>query len=246
MLPWDGLIPEDDRRVIEAAGYGGRMEWGPRLAVAVIDCTRSFLGEPGVPLAEAINRWPNACGPQSWEAVAAIARLLEAAREREIPVFYTVGGFREDGWNLGSWRWKQPRSQEDAKSSPPAKGGNEIVAPLQPRPNDVILSKLKPSGFFETSLRSLLQLSGADTLIVTGGTTSGCVRATATDAFSHNLRVIIPHECCFDRVRVSHAISLFDLNAKYADVVPLDEVIDHIRRTESAARGPSTTRRTEE
>lgn len=230
MRPWDGLIPGDDLRIIEGAGYGARMDWGKRPALLVVDATRSFLGERDIPIAESIKRWPNACGPQAWQAVDAIAALIASARAAAVPVFYTVGGFREDGFNLGSWLWKQPRSREDAASAAaPTEGGNEIVPSLWPERQDVVITKLKPSGFFETTLRSLLQLLDVDTLVVTGGTTSGCVRGTVLDAFSHNLRTIVPQECCFDRIRVSHAISLFDMNAKYADVVPLDDVTAYFR-----------------
>lgn len=228
--PWDGLIPVDDLKIIEGAGYGARMDWGKRPALVVVDATRSFLGDRDIPIAESIRRWPNACGPQAWGAIDAISTLILSAHTAAVPVFYTIGGFREDGFNLGSWLWKQPRSREDAESATvPAGGGNEIVPPLRPEPRDVVITKLKPSGFFETTLRSLLQLHDVDTLVVTGGTTSGCVRGTVLDAFSHNLRTIVPHECCFDRIRVSHAVSLFDMNAKYADVAPLDDVTAYFR-----------------
>lgn len=216
-----------------AASYGGRMAWGERPALLVVDATVSFCGDPALDRETAMARWPNACGPSAWPAVAQIARLAAAARGRGVPVIYTVAGFRSDGWNLGAWRWKQPRSVEDAAQagSGTAEDGNRVVAPLVPQPQDVVLEKLKPSAFFETPLRSLLSLMGVDTVIVTGGTTSGCVRGTVLDAFSHNLRVIVPEEACFDRVTVSHAISLFDMDAKYADVVQTDDVLDYLART---------------
>ncbi len=236
MRPWDGLIPEDDLEIIAGAGYGTRMEWGRRPALIVVDATRSFLGERDIPITESIKRWPNACGAQAWQAVDAIAVLIASARANAVPIFYTVGGFREDGFNLGSWLWKQPRSREDAKSAAaPREGGNEIVPPLRPEPQDIIVPKLKPSGFFETTLRSLLQLMTVDTVVVTGGTTSGCVRGTVLDAFSNNLRTVVPQECCFDRIRVSHAISLFDMNAKYADVVPLVDVTTYFSNLKRSA-----------
>ena len=88
--------------------------------------------------------------------------------------------------------------------------------------------KQKPSGFFGTNLSAYLTLLGCDSVIVTGTTTSGCVRATAVDAFSLNYRVILPEEGCFDRSEASHAISLCDMHAKYADVVKTAEVLEYL------------------
>lgn len=223
-----------------AASYGQRMTWGDRPALLVVDATRSFCGERGVPMADSIKRWPNACGPSAWSAVDEIARLAGAARRAGVPVFYTVAGHRPDGWNLGSWRWKQPRSEDDPKTTGPSatENGNRIVEPIAPHPEDVVIEKLKPSAFFETPMRSLLSLCQADTVIVTGGTTSGCVRGTVLDAFSHNLRVIVPETACFDRVEVSHAISLFDIDSKYGDVVPTEDVLTYLSEVDPVPGRP--------
>ena len=97
--------------------------------------------------------------------------------------------------------------------------GNDIMEEIAPGPKDLIVWKQKPSGFHEAPLHSYLQLLKADTVIITGTTTSGCVRATAVDAFSNNYRVAIVEDACFDRAEISHAISLMDMHAKYADVV---------------------------
>ena len=97
--------------------------------------------------------------------------------------------------------------------------GNEIVAEIAPGPQDIVIYKQKPSGFFGTNMASYLTLLGCDSVIVTGTTTSGCVRATVLDAFSLNYRIALAEEGCFDRSQASHAINLCDMNAKYADVV---------------------------
>ena len=102
-----------------------------------------------------------------------------------------------------------------------------IVRAIAPQPQDLVCLKQKPSGFFGTNLAAYLQLLGADSVIVTGTTTSGCVRATVLDAFSLNFRVALAEEGCFDRSQASHAINLCDMNAKYADVVKTDEVIEY-------------------
>ena len=100
-----------------------------------------------------------------------------------------------------------------------------IVTPIAPEPQDIVVLKQKPSGFFGTNMASYLTLLGCDSLIVTGTTTSGCVRATVLDAFSLNYRIALAEEGCFDRSQSSHAINLCDMNAKYADVVKTSEVL---------------------
>ena len=123
--------------------------------------------------------------------------------------------------------------------------GNEIVTPIAPGPKDIVVLKQKPSGFFGTNLASYLTLLGCDSLIVTGTTTSGCVRATVLDAFSLNYRVALAEEGCFDRSQASHAINLCDMNAKYADVVktvrgshlPRYAAGRHVRAAEGQRRG---------
>ena len=99
---------------------------------------------------------------------------------------------------------------------------------IAPGPKDIVIKKQKPSGFFGTNLASYLTLLGCDSVIVVGTTTSGCVRATVVDAFSLNYRVILAEEGCFDRSEASHAVSLCDMHAKYADVVPTAEVLEFI------------------
>ena len=105
---------------------------------------------------------------------------------------------------------------------------HEIAPILKPQPGEVEIVKGKPSGFFGTSLASMLAYHSVDTVMVTGMVTSGCVRATVVDAFSYNYRVIVPIECSADRGDISHQINLFDMDMKYADVIPLDEVLDHL------------------
>jgi nicotinamidase-related amidase len=107
--------------------------------------------------------------------------------------------------------------------------GNTIVPEIAPGPDDLVVYKQKPSAFHGTNLLSWLMLLGADSLLVTGTTTSGCVRATVLDAFSNNFRVSIVEEGCFDRAQASHAINLCDMHAKYADVIKLDESLAFIQ-----------------
>ena len=223
---WDAVIPEEERRVFEAAGYGKRAGWGTSPALVVDDVNYNFVGDRPEPILDSIKRFRNSCGEVGWRTIPRIARLLEAARGAEIPVFYTTQGYSLDRLGVGSWGTKNARALE---VSPEAREiGAEIVREIAPRPGEVVIKKTKPSAFFGTPLASLLTALRIDTLVMAGTTTSGCVRASAVDAFSLNYRVVVVEDCCFDRSETSHRVSLFDLNAKYADVVSLDEVVTHL------------------
>ena len=224
---WNKFLTERDKAVFEAAGYGARGGFGKRPALLVIDVNYAFCGDKAEPILEAIKRWRNSCGEESWTAVAAIKKLIDKAHAKSLPVIYTTGVRREDNWDSGSWSWKNSRNKEDVTTKTIASNleGNRIVDEIAPAPQDIVVLKQKPSGFFGTNLASYLTLLGCDSVIVTGTTTSGCVRATVLDAFSLNYRVALAEEGCFDRSEASHAINLCDMNAKYADVVKTAEVL---------------------
>ncbi|HUZ68007.1 MAG TPA: isochorismatase family protein, partial [Beijerinckiaceae bacterium] len=158
-------------------------------------------------------------------AVKMIRALIDKAHDKGIPVIYTTGIRREDNWDSGSWSWKNSRGGERPKAAITNVDGNQIVNEIAPAPQDLVIYKQKPSGFFGTNMTSYLTLLGCDSVIVTGTTTSGCVRATVLDAFSQNYHVALAEEACFDRSQASHAINLCDMNAKYADVVKTEEII---------------------
>ena len=229
MPVWDQFLTQRDREVFAGAGYGRRAGWGERPVVLVVDVNYNFVGDRPEPIQESINRWRNSCGEQGWQAVERIAVLLEAARSRRVPIIYsTAMDVRPDGFERGRWKDKNSRNPEDWVAHRSA--GNAIVAPIAPRPEDVVIRKDKPSVFFGTLLASFLVDLQADSLIVCGTTTSGCVRASVVDAFSYNYRISIVEECTFDRGEASHAINLFDMGQKYADVVSLGETVEYLRR----------------
>jgi nicotinamidase-related amidase len=227
---WDRFLTERDRQVFAASGYGARQGFGKRPALLVVDVNYFFCGDRPEPILESIKRWRNSCGEEAWKGVAAIRRLLDVARPKGIPVIYTTGTQRADQWNRGSWAWKNSRTVEDVSRKPPAglPSGQTIVPDIAPGPRDVVIEKEKPSAFFGTPLASYLALLQCDSVILTGTTTSGCVRATVLDAFSLNYRVSIVEEGCFDRSEASHAINLCDMHAKYADVIRLDEALSFL------------------
>ena len=225
---WNKFLSERDKQVFAAAGYATRQGFGQRPAILVVDVNYAFCGDRPEPILESIKRWRNSCGAEAWEGVKAIKRLLAAARARGLPVIYSTGTRRDDDWDRGSWNWKNSRAAERPRTQASGQDGNTIVPDLAPQPRDIVIEKLKPSVFFGTPLLSFLVLLGADSLIVAGTTTSGCVRATVVDAFSNNYRVALVEEGCFDRSQASHALSLCDMNAKYADVVGLEETLAYI------------------
>jgi maleamate amidohydrolase len=224
---WDKFLTERDKAVFAAGGFGARAGFGKRPALLVIDVNWLFCGDKPEPILESIKRWRSSCGEESWVAVEYIRQLAESARAKGLPVIYTTNGYRPgDNWDAGSWRWKNKRRDEDRTRSGSNLDMNQIVAPIAPQPQDIVIWKQKPSGFFGTNLGAYLTLLGCDSVIITGTTTSGCVRATAVDAFSSNYRVALAEEGCFDRSQASHALSLCDMHAKYADVVKTAEVLE--------------------
>ncbi len=194
----------------------------------VIDVSYGFAGDKPEPILDSIKRWSNSCGAESWDAIERIAELCAAFHARKMPVIYTTGVTRDDGWDIGSWAWKNNRVEESVPRPEHNLDANEIVSEIAPAPQDVVILKQKPSGFFGSNMISYLTLLGCDSVIVTGTTTSGCVRATVIDAFSNNYRVAVAEDACFDRSQASHAINLCDMHAKYADVMATSDIVQHI------------------
>lgn len=228
---WDKYLSEKDKRIYELAGYGKRGGFGKRPALFIIDVQYNFTGDaPGEDHEEGLKKYRTHTGPTGWEAVPHIQRLLKLAREKNLPVFYTQSERRPDMIDSGVQVAKNKRGTE--KTSTEGTHATQTVAELAPQPQDILIGKRKPSAFFGTLFMSQLNFLDVDTLIMTGCTTSGCLRASTVDAYSYNFKVIVPEETAFDRFEASHAMNLFDLNAKYADVIPTDEVAAYIEGLE--------------
>ena len=224
---WDKFLTERDKAVFAAGGFGARMGFGKRPALLVVDVNYAFCGDKPEPILESIKRWPTSCGEEAWEGVRVIKRLVDAARAKGLPVIFTTNKKRPDMWDNGNWAWKNTRQNERRTES--TVEPSAIIRELGPEPSDILIEKQKPSGFYATPLQSYLTLLGCDSLLVAGTTTSGCVRATVLDAFNSNYRVAVVEDACFDRSQASHAMSLCDMHAKYADIVESVEVIDFIK-----------------
>ena len=196
--------------VYSSRGFGGRQGAGQRPALVVVDLSYGFT-DPESPLH---------CDTTG--AVEATARLLDAARAAGAPVVFTTVCFEEaDLTTAATFIAKAPALAELRPGSRWA----QIDERLAPRSDEPVLTKLFASAFFGTSLATMLAARGCDTLIVTGASTSGCVRATVVDGVQYGMRVLVPREGVADRAPGPHDAALLDIDAKYGDVVSLDEAV---------------------
>jgi maleamate amidohydrolase len=216
--PWDGIIPEEEQRAYRAAGFGRPTGLGKRPALLIIDVQYRTVGTQRVPFWDAIKEFPTSCGEVGWNAVDQIAKLLKLFRAHQWPVLYPHVAPKL-GFDTGRLSDKVPAIMNVASR------GYDFVEEVAPQEGDILLPKKHPSAFFGTPLASYLINLGADTLIVTGCTTSGCVRGSVVDAFAYNFRVLVPQDAVYDRSQISHAVNLFDMAEKYADVMPTDDAI---------------------
>lgn len=229
--PWEELLSERDREVLQRGRFSRRMGFGDSPAVLCIDCQTYMVGDRDEAQELSMQRYPSSCGSVGWRALRHTARLLAAARESNLPVFYTRFVLSPDGRDAGVYALKRDLldSPNWALRDTP---GSEISPLVKPESSDIIISKHKPSAFFGTPLLSHLIDRKVDTLLITGGSTSNCVRATVFDAASYNFRPIVVEECVFDRIEISHKTSLFDMDRQFADVIPLDDVLTYLRKLE--------------
>ena len=209
--PWDHFLTGQDRAVFEACGRHPLPPLPNRPALIVIDVTWDICGPEGASAIEAVraSRW--ACGPRAWAAVPLIQRLLEAARKTKAPVVHT----RPNAARLARLDMGAERAPDQAAA------GNAFVPQLDPKFNETVIGKSMPSAFWGTGLADHLDALGADGVILAGATTSGCVRATALDAHSQERAVVMVPDAVFDRFEASHAITLFDCQAKYAELLDI-------------------------
>jgi maleamate amidohydrolase len=212
---WMKIIPDADRRTYQRAGFLSDQKLGNRTALIVVDLTYGFTGSESLTLEQAIEEFPTACGPAAWEAMPRISRLIGLAREFEWPIVFTHSDI-DTARFAGNATKTKPRDR-DAKF-------NAFPATVAPLAGEWILAKTKASAFFQTPLTAHLIKQGTDTVVICGVSTSGCVRASAVDAFSHGFTTFVVDDCCFDRSHFLHCANLFDLQAKYASVVSLDEL----------------------
>ncbi|MGZ4551392.1 MAG: isochorismatase family protein [Blastococcus sp.] len=195
------------------AAFSGRVGWGTRPAVLVVDLVRAYT-DPGGPFEL----------PDAGSAVAATAVLVDAAREAGHPVVWTAVRYTPGLADGGLFVRKVPALAAFAEDAP----GDWGELTLEPAQGEAVLVKQYASAFFATPLASTLHALGVDTLVIAGVSTSGCVRASAMDALNSGFRPQVVREACADRTPALHENNLTDLDAKYADVVSLEEALDHL------------------
>jgi len=203
---------EQAKEVYAAARLGQSITLGSRPAVLVVDFSCGFT-DPECTL-----------GADMTAEVDATKRLLDAARAKGLPVVFTTIGYEPSLKDGGLWLQKVPSLGELQI------GGRwvELDPRLEPRDDETIVLKKGASAFFGTNLSSILVSQGVDSVILCGATTSGCIRATAIDLLQYGYPTLVPRECVADRAQAPHEANLFDINAKYADVVPLDDVLEYV------------------
>ena len=193
--------------------FDGRLGFGEKSALILVDFVQAYFDKSS----------PLYAGVEG--ALASALRIRDAAREADIPVIYTNVVYQEGGLDGGVFFRKVPALEVFVAGNPLG----EWSAGLEPAADELVISKQYASAFFGTSLAATLTASGVDTLIITGVTTSGCIRATCIDAVSHGFIPIVVEDACGDRHEAPHTANLFDMNAKYGDVVSERAVIDHLK-----------------
>ena len=215
---WKDVVDADTLQVYRDL-WAREVFVGPKPALIVVDLYNSaFEGGP-IPVAEANKLSPGSCGVFAWDAIEPTKKLIAASRAAGIPVIHLTRNVRD-----GVEQVQSTARQIDSRAKAPF-AIREDFAPL---PGELVIYKELASGFFGTPLGPYLRKAGVESLIIGGESTSGCVRATAWEGYSHGFHVTVVEECCFDRSPISHKINLFDLHHKYADVMHLDEVLTHL------------------
>lgn len=218
---WDGLIPATDLKAYETAGFGATGGIGNRPALLIIDVQYRTAGTKRQDIESAMKEFPTSCGQAAWDAIKHIQPLLSLFRQRHWPVIYPHVAPKQ-GYDAGRLAGKVPTMMGIQPH------GYNFVSEVAPNENDILIPKKHPSAFFGTSLTSHLIDLQVDTLVMVGCTTSGCIRASVVDGFSHNFHIVVPSDCVYDRGIVPHAVNLFDMAQKYADVMPSSTLIEKL------------------
>ncbi|MEC1525420.1 isochorismatase family protein [Neobacillus niacini] len=201
----------------QKAGYGqGNVGIGKKPAILVVDFQKAFTSiESPLGGSELIT-----------SAVQKTKELISLARQENLPIIHTVVGYRQDKKDMGHWPLKVPTLSEVTLGSKWV----EIDEELEVKEEDIIIVKKMPSAFFNTDLTNILISNQIDTVIISGCTTSGCIRATAIDSFSYGFRTIIAEECVGDQGIEPHRANLFDIQNRYGDILKNNQIISHFTK----------------
>lgn len=215
---WKDLIPPDVLEVYRP--YRRQTQVRGQVAVLAVDLFAGVFPDEPLEILDAIKENPRSCGRFAWAARPVITRLLEYARAKGMPVVYSSADLGRSTVDADR-ATNRPSAADDA--------GHVAIHPhFLPAPDELVILKRRASVFFETGLLAFLRTRSIDTLVLCSESTSGCVRATAVDAYSHGFHVVVVEDAVFDRSELSHKISLFDMHHKYADVMTLAEFEDKL------------------
>lgn len=216
---WEDALTETDKAVIKKGGYGKSRGLGKKPVFVIIDAQHNYVGADA-PIDQQLKEWPSGGGEAAWRAIEKIKGLKELAKAQDIPVLYTRN-VQKDTSRFDSFASKAKRDNTKYIDGNPAA---DIVEDLAPDEGDLVVNKSYASAFFGTPLISYLIKMQVDTLVIVGGSTSGCVRATAVDAVTRNFNVAIVEDAVYDRIELSHKAGLLDLWMKYCDVLATEEI----------------------
>ena len=214
---WSERLPPEDAAAL--AGYSSSDQITPHAdapVLLVIDLVESFVG-PDAPISEAQKVSRKACGQKAWAAIPAIVELIDSFRQHDLPIIFTRADPLQSHIGVAT---RRPDTARDQSLS------NEFLDIATPAMDDVVLPKVRASAFFGTPLNSYLSTHGHRTVVLTGCTTSGCIRATAVDGTSSGFNVLVAEDAVFDRSGISHDVALIDIDAKYGAVMPAKRIID--------------------
>ena len=238
---WERFMTEQDKEHDAIRGKKELFGFGTKPALILIDFFYGALGLTRQPLMEQIQTHPGGMGLAGWAAVDETVKLLAAARSNDIPVVHVT---MLDKDNVVAW---MNRIRGNAHKGFSRSGLSEelnrrfgdIVEELAPLENELVIRKAAPSPFNGTALPYMLQSWGIDTLIACGESTSGCVRSTVVDGATHAFKMGVVEECTFDRTEMSHWVNLFDMDAKYGDVINLDQAKAYFESVATARKETS-------
>ncbi|AOV07416.1 isochorismatase family protein [Sporosarcina ureilytica] len=225
---WEDALTPVDKIVIQKGGYGKSRGLGKKPLLVIIDAQHNYVGADE-PIENQLDQWPSGGGMAAWAGIRQIKKLKEQAKEKEIPVLYTRNVQKKTS-NFDSFATKTKRDNTKYIDGNPA---TDIVQEIAPEEEDIVVDKSYASAFFGTPLISYLIKMGVDTLIIVGGSTSGCVRATAVDAVTRNFNVAVVEDAVYDRIELSHKAGLLDLWMKYCDVIKTNEIVEYMKKINS-------------
>ena len=221
---WRDIIPEKILKIYEP--YQRKTYVGDRPALVMIDLYNLVFQGGARPVHELVDEHPSSCGEYAHAAIEPIKALLAAARKVRMPVIHVTYDDRPETDHKSMHPTNRPKPKYDPLAY-------RIWKDFEPLPEEQFIYKKRASAFYGTPLSTSLVQLGVKAVVIAGETTSGCVRASAVDSYSHGFHTVVVEECVFDRSIVSHKVNLFDLHHKYADVMRAGEVIPALSNSRS-------------